>query len=67
MASDPLFESDNEIGRKPNWFALGYLETLVFPRFCGVGILESVVPETRKEGHTCRTVIHPSSVAESSI
>ncbi|MCH7670127.1 MAG: hypothetical protein IIC71_13155 [Acidobacteria bacterium] len=41
--------------------------TLVCPQFGGVGILESVVSETRKEGHTCRTVIHPSSVARSLI
>ena len=25
-------------------------------------MLESVVPETGKEGHPCRTDIHPSSV-----
>jgi transposase len=37
------------------------------PWFRGVGILESAVPETHIEGHTCRSAIHPSSVAEFSI
>lgn len=33
---------------------------VIFPRLCGVGMFESVVPETRKEGHPCRSVIRPS-------
>ena len=75
MGSNPIGATNqNPLRRKgfcaswaenSEWFALGIVETLVLPRFGGVGILESVVSETRKEGHTCRTAIHPSSVAES--
>ena len=32
--------------------------------FRGVGIVELIVPETRKEGHACRFAIHPTSVVE---
>ena len=35
----------------------------VFPGLGGVGILALVVPETRKEGHTCRTIIGSSEMS----